>query len=75
MTLPFTHSTGTKFDFSGDLVKDKFREFRLALHIERANNQGGVLSTSAGAALLVSALPTSGTTVLQNSGTSLPISS
>ena len=75
MTLPFTHSTGSKFDFSGDLVKDKFREFRLALRIERANNQGGVLSTSAGAALLVSALPTSGTTVLQNSGTSLPISS
>ena len=75
MTLPFTHSTGTKFDFSGDLVKAKFREFRLALHIERANNQGGVLSISAGAALLVSALPTSGTTVLQNSGTSLPISS
>ena len=73
MTLPFTHSTGTKFDFSG--VKAKFREFRLALHIERANNQGGVLSTSAGAALLVSALPTSGTTVLQISGTSLPISS
>ena len=75
MTLPFTRSTGTKFDFSGDLVKAKFREFRLALHIERANNQGGVLSISAGAALLVSALPTSGTTVLQNSGTSLPISS
>ena len=75
MTLPFIHSTGTKFDFSGDLVKAKFREFRLTLHIERANNQGGVLSTSAGAALLVPALPTSGTTVLQNSGTSLPISS
>ena len=74
MTLPFIHSTGTKFDFSCDLVKAKIR-FKLALHIERANNQGGVLSTSAGAALLVPALPTSGTTILQNSGTSLPISS